>query len=72
MTRDDRIEAVLATPWSHASCMRRQLVQMANEGGGTDNIACIVVQLRPHADISSMETIPLEPVTGRSQLGHES
>ncbi|GCE09201.1 PP2C family protein-serine/threonine phosphatase [Dictyobacter aurantiacus] len=72
MTRDDRIEAVLATPWAHASCMTSQLVQMANDGGGTDNIGCIVVHVCPHADISSMETIPLEPVAGRSRLGHAS
>lgn len=72
MTRDDRIETVLATPWAHAPCMTSQLVQMANDGGGTDNIACIVVQLRPHTDISSIETTRLEPVATLNRLGHES
>ncbi|GHO82303.1 PP2C family protein-serine/threonine phosphatase [Dictyobacter formicarum] len=67
MTRDDRIEAVLATSWARASVMTSWLVQIANEGGGTDNIACVVVQLRPHTDISAMDTTRLEPICDGTQ-----
>ncbi|GCE15065.1 PP2C family protein-serine/threonine phosphatase [Tengunoibacter tsumagoiensis] len=62
MTRDQKIEAILASSWANASLMSNRLVQIAHEGGGKDNIGCIVVQLQRRADISSEETVLFGPV----------
>jgi PPM family protein phosphatase len=61
MTRDREIEKILASPWANASSMRDQLVQLANDGGGKDNIGCIVIQQHTRTDIGAMATIMLDP-----------
>jgi serine/threonine protein phosphatase PrpC len=68
MTRDRKIEDVLASPCASASSMVNRLVQMANDGGGTDNIGCIVIQLQRRTDLSAMETMCLEPVAALNRL----
>ena len=68
MTRDHTIEAILASSWANASAMAHRLVQVANENGGTDNIGCIVVQLQPHTDTSSLETMLIDPVAALNRL----
>jgi PPM family protein phosphatase len=62
MTRDRTIEKILASPWANASSLTSQLVQLANNSGGADNIGCIVIQPQKHTDISGMETALLDPV----------
>lgn len=69
MTRDHKIEAVLASPWADAPTMAHRLVQIANEGGGDDNISCIVIQLQRRVDISRMETTTLDPAVVLSTSG---
>lgn len=68
MMRDRKIEESLACPWASASFMTSQLVQFANDGGGADNIGCIVVQLQRRIDISATETTVLEPVSALTRL----
>lgn len=46
MTRDHKIEKMLASPGADASTMANQLVQLANNGGGRDNIGGIVIQVQ--------------------------
>lgn len=69
MTRDHKIEAVLASPWADAPTMAHRLVQIANDGGGDDNIGCIVIQLQRRGDISRMETMALDPTMVLSPSG---
>lgn len=68
MTRDRKIEEVLSSSWATASSMTNQLVKIANEGGGADNIGCIVIQLQKRTDISAMETAILDPVGALTRL----
>jgi protein phosphatase len=51
MTRDTTIETLLASLWEHtsAAAMADHLVELALDGGGADNIACLVVRLPNHA-----------------------
>lgn len=72
MTRDHTIEAVLASPWANASAMAAQLVQIANDGGGFDNIGCVVIQLQGRRDIGNMETFALDPAVVLSRLASSS
>lgn len=68
MLRDRAIEKVLASPWAHASSMTDQLVRLANDGGGADNIGCIVIQFPKRPDISTMKTALLDPVEVLTRL----
>jgi PPM family protein phosphatase len=68
MTRDRKIEEILASPWANASFMTSQLVQLANNSGGADNIGCIVIQLQKRTDISAMETTILDSVQALTRL----
>lgn len=68
MTRDRDIEKILATPWANAAFMTSQLVHLANNGGGADNIGCIVIQLQRRTDIGERETIILDPVEVLTRL----
>jgi len=45
MTRDDKIEQVLAVPIS-AESMAQHLVSLAIQGGGLDNIGLVVSQFQ--------------------------
>ncbi|BCL79575.1 serine/threonine-protein phosphatase [Ktedonobacteria bacterium brp13] len=72
MTRDRKIEEVLSSSCSNASLLANQFVQMANDGGGADNIGCIVVRLPQHNDVSAMETIRMEPLTAHESAVHTS
>jgi serine/threonine protein phosphatase PrpC len=68
MTRDRKIEEILASPWANASSMASQLIQLANNGGGADNIGCIVIQLQKRTDIGAMETTILDSVEALTRL----
>jgi serine/threonine protein phosphatase PrpC len=72
MTRDHKIEEILASPWANASSMADQLVQLANDGGGADNIGCIIVQMHRRADICAMETITFDSSKVLTQPGAPS
>jgi len=67
MTRDPSIEAILASPWASASLMTNQLVQLALDGGGADNISCLLIQ-RQQADTSTLETSVLDPVSTVAEM----
>lgn len=69
MTRDREIEKILASPWATASSMAHQLIQLANDGGGADNIGCIVIQQQKRRDSSLMATIMLDPTGVPATLG---
>jgi serine/threonine protein phosphatase PrpC len=65
MVEDQEIlEAVLESPDAEAAC--RRLVALANEHGGEDNIAALIVRIEPSAEgeISLSDTLPT-PVTIR-------
>jgi serine/threonine protein phosphatase PrpC len=68
-TRDHCLEAVLATPGATASFMTRQCIQLAKQGGGKDNVSCIVAQMqrRTH-DISTLTTTILDPVNSLNRV----
>jgi serine/threonine protein phosphatase PrpC len=72
MTRDHRIEEILASPWGNASSMINQLMRLAHHGGGADNIGCIVVQTQPRADISMLKTTILDPARVSPRLAAPS
>jgi PPM family protein phosphatase len=67
MTRDRKIAEILASPWANASTMANQLVQLANGGGGRDNIGEIIVQMQRPADISMAVTTIIDPVGALTQ-----
>jgi serine/threonine protein phosphatase PrpC len=52
MMRNRTIETLLTSPWEHTSAasLADQLVQLALDGGGADNIACLVVR-HPHHSV---------------------
>ncbi len=61
MTRDREIEKILASPRANASSMTSKLVQLANDGGGIDNIGCITIRWQKR-EIGDLETTILDPV----------
>ena len=60
MTRDEKIDQILAAPLS-ADCMAEHLVHLAIQGGGADNIGLVVSQFR--INVAGMPTIQIAPVT---------
>ena len=46
MVDDDQIEDVMRTFGADPAVLADQLVQMANEGGGRDNVSVVVVKVR--------------------------
>jgi serine/threonine protein phosphatase PrpC len=71
MTRDRKIEAILASSEANTSSLTHQahqLVQLANANGGADNIGCVLVQARRCTDIS-MLTMALDPAHALTRWG---
>jgi serine/threonine protein phosphatase PrpC len=63
MTRDKTIETLPTSPWENTSAasLADQLVQLALDGGGADNIACLVVQLQKHCVSSERPQASMSP-----------
>ena len=67
MTRDRYIARIISASWSHPPSLANRLVQLANDGGGEDNIGCIVVRLPQKADVSSIDTL-VDPTSAFTKL----
>jgi serine/threonine protein phosphatase PrpC len=62
MTRDYKIENILSSPGANAASMANQLVQLANSGGGRDNIGGIVIQMQQVTESHKVVTDVLNPI----------
>jgi serine/threonine protein phosphatase PrpC len=54
---DDQLQAVLESGMSSRACCAR-LIQLALDGGGTDNVTALVAQLKPGASPQRMQPYP--------------
>ena len=59
MTRDEKIEQVLAVPLS-AKSMAEHIAQLAIQGGGLDNIGLVISQFQ--MNVAGMQTIEIPPM----------
>lgn len=60
MTRDERIEQILAAPLS-ADIMAEHLTHLAIQGGGQDNIGLVVSQFQ--MNVTAMRTVEMSPIS---------
>ncbi len=70
MTRDPKMQSILALDWASAEYMAQRLLRLAKEGGGKDNIGLLVAQIsgrQRRGDVSNISTV-LSPTQGLARI----